>query len=191
VNLGFTLTLYWQKIEIYQWTLAPSNLDFIDSDDPCPATQYLGGAGSDVEVFLFDDFGTLVTGTYLNENIITVNLTVTGSVQVSTDNFTASVNSDTGGAIFLQVGLEGHKNSTARLWFTTLDDTIESISCSISLLGCPTGYAVQSGELYDTCVPQIDWGYLLSLILLSFSSLLLMILCFLILLLAGRHLRFV
>jgi hypothetical protein len=136
----------------------PSTLDFIESQNSCPGTQSLSGSGSDIEVFLFDSFGTLVTGLYLTESEVFVNMTTSGNAQVdtATGNFTVRVDATTGGAIFPQVVLRGHDNTTARLFFTAIayDPTIPVISCSISLLGCPEGYGVQTGESFDTCEPS-------------------------------------
>jgi hypothetical protein len=127
-------------------------LDFIDNQNSCPGTQYLSGSGSNIEVFLFDALGTKVTGDYLEHYLEYVNLTYTGNVQVSTigGNFTALVNSTTGGAMFYSVDLQGHNNSTARLLFETLS-SVSGIGCSISLLGCPEGYVVQTEDTFDTC----------------------------------------
>jgi hypothetical protein len=139
-----------------EFSLAPSYLDFIDYENPCPVTQYLDATGSNIEVFLFDQLGTLVTGNYLDSFATFVNLTYSGTVQLSTVNnsYTTLIEPDTGGAAFAQVVLSGHNNSTAKLLFSPSDLSIAQISCSISLLGCPEGYEVLSGDLYDTCEPS-------------------------------------
>lgn len=148
----FTLGDFNQKC----YDLVPSSLDFIDGLNSCPGTQYLDGSGAEIEVYLFDAFGTLVKGLCLEDVVLMVNLSYTGNVELSVSNSSSRLSPETGGALFSSVLLQGHNNSTARLTFTALDSEyyygdIASIGCSISLLDCPSGYRVEPGDLVDTC----------------------------------------
>jgi len=169
----------------------PSYLNFISSKNTCPTSENLNAQGSDIQVFLFDTLGTLVTGNYLHVHQVQIKLSTSGTAQVTTENntLTAVVNAETGGALFPQVELQGHNNSTSRLLFTPLDRDISPVYCSISLFGCPEGYSVKSGETFDTCEAQVHVGLIVLLSLLVGSMIMVLVLCVLLSLVLIRKIQ--
>jgi len=124
----------------------------------CPGTEPLDAATFNADVELYDQFGTLVNGTILLDNVFTVELTSSSAngCHTSCPTSTANVTFPSTTASIYNVSMMGQDNSTCEIVFncmsSPIETTVEPAECSVLLEGCAEGYEVVPGDNgFDTC----------------------------------------
>ena len=143
---------------------APTTLEFNSQQNPCPEQVNLDANAFDISVFLNDQFGNIVKGKYLVDYPTTVYLSYTSSsINLSVDSTAELIDDATGAATFTNIALCGPNNSTVKLHFDSSAKQYNLIgeSCSILLVGCPSGFKPQESSPCDICVESESANVLL------------------------------
>lgn len=124
----------------------------------CPAYLTLDSGPVDIKVQMRDQFGTQITGKFLDDNLVYVSLKLSNesdcTITYDDANSTQLLNSETGYAVFENLSFRGFQNSTCSLSFTTNITIQTEVNCSLILYGCEAGEGVRNSGSYDTCTPS-------------------------------------
>ena len=123
---------------------------------PCPGAIFLNTESLEIDVFLVDQFESLVHGQYLVDFPTSAEIRYSSSSarsSLDTPDNAMLLQSSTGAGAF-QLSICGENNSTYSLHFTTTSNSTGSIagtSCEMFLFGCPSGSAPETGKPCDYC----------------------------------------
>ena len=122
----------------------------------CPSYLTLDSNPITINVAMRDQFGTQITGEFLDNNIISIVLSSLPSqtCAASFGQIEERLDSSSGYAVFRNLTFSGNQNSTCLLNFNASGMGIDpfNVTCAVILYGCQPGYGVHNGEPYDTCV---------------------------------------
>ena len=102
-----------------------------------------------VNVVLLDQLGTTVQGHYLDDQLVTVHLTSTGTATLSSPSSSQSIDSETGQATFANLTFCGDVFSSATLQLDSAG--FLGTHCTVNLYGCPDGQMVVNPTDDSTC----------------------------------------
>ena len=135
----------------------PERLSFVSGYHSCPGAVQLEAESLEINVFLIDQFNSIVHGQYLSD----FNVDVLSSFSSDSERFTvtmapsAMVEASSGAASFW-LSTCGENNSTFSIQFQPASNSsgrITGVGCSILLNGCGSGFIPKVGSPCDICQP--------------------------------------
>ena len=151
-----------------------------------PAYFYVETIDTEFTVSLVDQFNTPLVGEIYADNTFIIQMSNNQNCILDGDTGPRTISSENGTAVFQGLNVTGKQGATCTFEFTcsslNITTSVQALSQSYLISGCPTNYVVQPGETVDTCVPS---GVSSLEALLLFAVLLLFLLVWIVFILLG------